>query len=100
MLLKSKKTTHPPMREAPGVRHPRGPEDIRMVLTSPGAFSLYAFTGHCICFVPGQLKYKTVRLHARRLASAAPCKRIPTDNIDQIDQFNRVNGTCSLSILF
>jgi phosphoserine aminotransferase len=45
-----------------------------------------------ICFVPGQLKYNTVRLHARRLASAVPCERIPTDVPTLTGQFNPADG--------
>ena len=51
----------------------------------------YAFTGHHICGVTGHLR-TTVRLRARCLASAAPCKRMQFRGVAEIGQFNPVNG--------
>jgi hypothetical protein len=53
---------------------------------------MYAFTGYRIYFVPGKLNYKIVRLHARRLASAAPYKRITTGDGTNSSHLKPVNG--------
>jgi hypothetical protein len=39
-----------------------------------------------------QLKYNSVRLHARRLASAPPCKRMHAGELSHIGHYNPVSG--------
>jgi len=45
---------------------------------------------HLLC--SRALEVRRVRLRARRLASAAPCKRLQVKDIRKIDDFDPVNG--------
>ncbi|MDA3894606.1 MAG: hypothetical protein PF482_00510, partial [Desulfobacteraceae bacterium] len=51
---------------------------------------------HLLC--SRALEVRRVRLRARRLASAAPCKRLQNNSLRKIDNFDPVNGYKSLNM--